>query len=78
MEDDKMKTLKNKIAAIALLLVGLLPIIPSVMLGEKDIDCTYMVLLGIISICLFFSKESCFGSDSAVTDDTECWDDEDQ
>lgn len=55
-----MKTIKNKIAALAIFLASFLPILPSIMLGEKEIDCTYMLLIGVMCICLFFSKESWF------------------
>ena len=53
-----MKTIKNKMAALALFAVGFLPIIPSIILGENEIDCTYMIFISVLCICLFFSKES--------------------
>lgn len=64
-----MKTMKNKIAAIAILLASSLPAVISLMLGEKEVDCTYMVFIGALCICLFFSNESWFYEYDAPEDE---------
>ena len=62
-EECKLKTLKNKIADIVILGISISPMIPSIISGETDIDCTYMVFVLALCICLFFSKESWFYED---------------
>lgn len=64
-----MKTIKNKIAALAIFLASFLPILPSIMLGEREVDCTYMVFIGILCICLFFSRKSWFYEYDAPEDE---------
>lgn len=46
-----MKTLKNKLVSLALILIGIL-------LTRVDNDATVLVLLSFIAIPMFFSKEN--------------------
>ena len=48
-----MKTLKNKIAALSLVLAGLVPTL-------LDGDATVLVFAGLFAIPLFFAKEDVF------------------
>lgn len=55
--------MRNKIIAIVIFIVGLLPIIVCKFCCDTEIDATYMVFIGLLCVYMFFSSENCFYED---------------
>lgn len=55
--------MKNKLIAIVIFIVSLLPILVCKLCGETEIDVTYMVFIGLLCVYMFFSSENCFYED---------------
>lgn len=56
-EDVKMKTLKNKVAAVLIMAIGCLPLM---LFQGQEMDITYLLFFAMICIPMFFDRESWF------------------